>query len=148
MGGNPAVEPKITSKDACAHPPKGSLWPSNACVQATLGVGSVNFCTVDFGGAFFNWSYCVPCVLPDTLVLTCMIFIFCVRAALLAKRAFVACFTSWFSLSTRVSRKLRRVSNTLVQATLGVGSVNFWSFTVAWTRGGGGAHNQGNQEKE
>ena len=29
------------------------------------------------------------------------------------------------------------VSNTLVQATLGVCSVNFWSFTVAWTRGGG-----------
>ena len=23
------------------------LWPSNAYVQATLGVGSVNFCTVD-----------------------------------------------------------------------------------------------------
>ena len=41
-------------------------------------------------------------------------------------------------MSTRVSRKLRRVSNTLVQATLGVVSVNFWSFTVAWTSGGGG----------
>ena len=36
------------------------------------------------------------------------------------------------------SRKLWGVSNTLVQATLGVGSVYFWSFTVAWTRGGGG----------
>ena len=32
---------------------------------------------------------------------------------------------------------LQRVSNTLAQATLHVGSVNFWSFTVAWTRGGG-----------
>ena len=41
-------------------------------------------------------------------------------------------------MSTRVSHKLRRVSNALVQATLGVGSVDFWSFTVAWTRGGGG----------
>ena len=27
-------------------------YPSNAYVQAKLGVGSVNFCTVDFGGAF------------------------------------------------------------------------------------------------
>ena len=33
---------------------------------------------------------------------------------------------------------MRRVSSTVVQATLGVGSVNFWSFTVAWTRGGKG----------
>ena len=40
-------------------------------------------------------------------------------------------------MSARVSRKLRSVSNALVQATLGVGSVNFWSFTVAWRRGGG-----------
>ena len=30
-----------------------------------------------------------------------------------------------------------RVSNTLGQATPGVDSVNFWSFTVAWTWGGG-----------
>jgi len=29
-----------------------------------------------------------------------------------------------------------RVSNTRVQATLGVGSVNFKSFTIAWTGGG------------
>ena len=34
--------------------------------------------------------------------------------------------------------KLRSVSNTPVQATPGVGSVNFWSFTVAWTGWGGG----------
>ena len=99
------------------------LWPSNTYVQATLGVGSVNFCTVDFGGAFFNSFYCVPCVLPDTLVLRSTKFIFCVKAALLAKRAFVVCFTSWFSekyiMSTHASRKLRRVSNTLVQATPG-----------------------------
>ena len=40
-------------------------------------------------------------------------------------------------MSTRVSRKLWRSSSSLVQATLAVGSVNFWSFTVAWTRGGG-----------
>ena len=57
----------------------------NAYVQATLGVGSVNFCTVDFGGVFFNSFYCVPCVLPDTSVLRCTKFIFCVKAALLAK---------------------------------------------------------------
>ena len=117
------------------------LWPSNAYVQATPTVGSVNFCTVVFGGAFFNSFYCLPCVLPDILVLRCTKFIFCVKAALLAKAAFVACFTSWFSeqyiVSTRVSHKLWRVSNTLVKATLGVGSVNFWSFAVAWTRGGG-----------
>ena len=61
--------------------------PSNAYVQATLCVGSVNFYTVDFGGAFFNSFYCVPCLLPDTLVLRCMLFIFCVKAALLVKRA-------------------------------------------------------------
>ena len=116
--------------------------PSNAYVQATLGVGSVSFCTVDFGGALFNSFCCVPCLLPDALSLRSAKFIFCVKAALLAKRAFVACITSWFSewhtMSTRVSRKFPRVSNTLVQATPGVGSVNFWSFTVAWTRGGGG----------
>ena len=59
-------------------------------------------------------------------------FTSCVKAALLAKRAFVVCFTSLVS-----TRALRRVSNARVQATPGVGSVNFWSFTVAWTRGGG-----------
>ena len=38
-----------------------------------------------------------------------------------------------------ISRKLQSVSHTLVQATPGVGSVSFWSFTAAWTeRGGGG----------
>ena len=41
-------------------------------------------------------------------------------------------------MSTRVSRKLRRVSNALVQATPSVGSVKFWSFIDAWTGGGGG----------
>ena len=54
-------------------------------------------CTVDFGGMFFSSFYCVPCGLPNTLVLTSTKFIFCVKAALLAKRAYVACFTSWFS---------------------------------------------------
>ena len=29
-------------------------------------------------------------------------------------------------------------SNAYVQAAIGTGSINFWSFTVAWTRGGGG----------
>ena len=64
--------------------------------QATLRVGSVNFCTVDFGGVFFNSFHCVPCMLPDTLVLRYLMFIFCVKAALLANRAFVACFASWY----------------------------------------------------
>ena len=49
---------------------------------------------------------------------------------------FVACFTSYI-MSVSVSRKLRRASNTLAQATQGVGSVNFWPCNVAWTRGGG-----------
>ena len=65
-------------------------------VQATLGGGSVKFCTVGFCGAFFNSFHCVPRVLPDTLVLRYMMFMFCVEAALLAKRAFVACFASWY----------------------------------------------------
>ena len=73
------------------------LWPSKAYVRATLGVGSVKFCTVNFGGVFFNSFYCVPCVLLDTLVLRCTMFMFCVKAALLAKRAFLAWFASWFS---------------------------------------------------
>ena len=59
------------------------LWPGNAHVKATLGFGSVNFRTVDFGGAFFNWSYFVRCVLFDTCVLRCMMFIFCVKEALI-----------------------------------------------------------------
>ena len=46
---------------------------------------------------FFNSFYCVPCVLPDTLVLRCTMFIFCIKAALLAKRAFLACFASLVS---------------------------------------------------
>ena len=54
--------------------------------QATLGVGSVNFRTVDFGGAFFHWSYCV---LSDSLVLRCMMFMFRVKEADLGMTAFV-----------------------------------------------------------
>ena len=68
----------------CIPPPP---CPSNAYVQATRGVGSVNFCTVDFGGAFFNSFYCVPCVLPNTLVLRCTLFVFRVKAALVANRS-------------------------------------------------------------
>ena len=41
-------------------------------------------------------------------------------------------------MSTCVSRKLRCPSNTFLQATLDVGSVNFSSFTAACTRGGWG----------
>mmetsp|Transcript_61657 Transcript_61657/g.102341 ORF Transcript_61657/g.102341 Transcript_61657/m.102341 type:complete len:110 (+) Transcript_61657:138-467(+) len=60
------------------------LWPRNAYVQATPTVGSVNFCTVVFGGVFFNSFYCLPCVLPDILVSRCTKFIFCVKAAVKA----------------------------------------------------------------
>ena len=66
-------------------------------VQATLGVGSVKFSTVDFGGAFFNWFCCVLCVLSDTLVWRCMMFIFCVKEADWGVMAFVAYVASWFS---------------------------------------------------
>ena len=66
--------------------------PSNPYFQATLGVGSVNFCTVDSGGTFFNWSYYVPCVLSNTLVLRCMMFIFCVKEADSGMMDFVAYF--------------------------------------------------------
>ena len=90
---------KGASKEkTCSQNTARSLVPRPyAYVQATLGIGSVNFCTIDFGGAFFNSFYCVAWVLSDTLVLRCTKFIFCVEAPLLAKRAFVACFASWFS---------------------------------------------------
>ena len=39
------------------------LWPSNAYVQATLGVGCVNFRTMCFGGTLLSWCKCVPCAL-------------------------------------------------------------------------------------
>ena len=40
-----------------------SLTSPTPLAPAIVGVASVNFRTVDFGGAFFNWSYCggVPC---------------------------------------------------------------------------------------
>ena len=67
------------------------LWPRNAYVQATVGAGSVNFRTLDFGGVFFNWSYCVL-----VYCLICMMFIFCAKAADWGM-AFVAYFAPWFS---------------------------------------------------
>ena len=69
---------------------KQHLCPSN------YRCGFGQFCTVVFGGAFFDSFYCVPCALSDTLGLRCTKFIFCVKAALLAKRAFVVCFASWY----------------------------------------------------
>ena len=71
--------------------------PSNVCVHAALGVGFVSFRNADFGRAFFNWSYCVLCVLSDILVLRCMMFIFCVKEADWGMMAFVAYFAPWFS---------------------------------------------------
>ena len=41
-----------------------------------------------------------------------------------------------YIMSTGASRKLQHVNNALVQATVGVSTVNFWSITVAWTRAG------------
>ena len=70
------------------------LWPSNAHVQATPDVGSVKFRAVDFGGAFFNWSYCAPCVLSDTWALRCMMFVFCVKDPDWGMMAFVAYFAA------------------------------------------------------
>ena len=61
------------------------LCPINPYVQATLGVGSVNVCTVYFGSVIFKWSYCVPRVVSDTLVLRCMMFIFCVKEFCLSR---------------------------------------------------------------
>ena len=72
-------------------------WPSNICVKATPGVGSVNFRTMDLGGAFFNWSYCLLYVLSDTLGLRCMMFIFYFKKADLGTMALVA--ISFFSFS-------------------------------------------------
>ena len=64
------------------------LCPSNAHVQAIPGVGSVNCCAFDLGGAFFNGSYCVLCVLSNTWGLRCTMFIFCVKEA---DRGMMAC---------------------------------------------------------
>ena len=52
--------------------------------------GGTNFRTVDFGGAFFNRSYCVRCVLSDTWLLRCMMFLFCVKETDLGMMAFAA----------------------------------------------------------
>ena len=65
--------------------------PPAPFVPATRGVGSGGFRTVDFGGAIFNWSYCVPCVLR---ALRCTMFIFCVKEADLGM---IACVAPWFS---------------------------------------------------
>ena len=46
--------------------------PSNACAQAARGVGSINFRTVGFGGAFSNWPSGVLRVRSDTWGLRCM----------------------------------------------------------------------------
>ena len=79
--GRPSVGPHISQSTcgaAFTPPPRPS---NNAHVQAALGVGSVNFRSVDFGGALFNWSHSVLCVLSDALVLRCTMFIFGVKEA-------------------------------------------------------------------
>ena len=46
---------------------------------------------------FFNWSYCVPCVLSDTWGLRCMMFMFCIKEADWGTTAFVPYLAPWFS---------------------------------------------------
>ena len=83
-----SVQARASNYTSVIYPPPPPC-PSNPCVQATLGVGSVNFRTVDFGGAFFNWPYCVLCVVSDTW--------FCVKEADFSMIAFVVYFAPWFS---------------------------------------------------
>ena len=56
-------------------PPPLPLHKQRLC----LGVGSVNFCTLYFGGVLCNWSDCVPRVLPRILDLRCMMLMLCVQ---------------------------------------------------------------------
>ena len=84
--------PNLASMSPFPAPPPLSnqrLCPSNT------GRWFRQFRSVDFGGVFFNLFYCLPCVLRDTLVFGKKKVDD--KAALLAKRAFVACLTSWFS---------------------------------------------------
>ena len=80
---------------------------------------------MDFACALFNWSYCVLCLLSDILVLRCMMFIVCVKEADLGMMAFVAyfalCFSEYYTMSFRMYHaQCKHLSNTLIQATLGV----------------------------
>ena len=70
-------------------------------VQATPGVGSVNFRTVVFGGALFKWSSCVLRVLCDTWGLRCVMFTFCDKEAEWGRTAFVAYLVLGFQNSTQ-----------------------------------------------
>ena len=67
-----------------------------------------------------NWFYCVPRVLPVTLVLRCTLFIICVKAALLAKRASacdkVEISRNCSSAGTKVPRKGRAYAREWVSA--------------------------------
>ena len=80
----------------------GSWTRGGTTISPTTTIGCTLFCVsleamvhqVLDGGAFFNWSHFVPCALPDTLVLRCMMFVYCVKVAPLAKRAFMTCFAS------------------------------------------------------
>ena len=74
-------------------PPPLPLSKQHVCPGNTV-VGSINFRTVDFGGAVFNWSYCVPRVPSDTLALRGVMVLFCVEAADRGMMAFVAYFAS------------------------------------------------------
>ena len=81
----------------CQQPPPPPPCSSYAYVPAALGLGSINFRIVDFGGVILNWSCCVPCVLCDTWALRCMMFMFCVEELDRGMRAFVAHFAPWLS---------------------------------------------------
>ena len=82
------------------------LWPSNAHVQATPGVGAVTFRTADFGGALFDWPHCVRCVLSDTWALRCTVLKFCVKETDWGMTALFACFAPWVSEECTMSFRM------------------------------------------
>ena len=65
---------------------------------------------------------------------------FCVKEAVWGIMALFAhfCPLGFKTVHHVFPRAPPRVGNALVQAPPGVGAANFWSFTIAWTKGGGG----------
>ena len=50
---------------------------------------------MDFGGGSLNWPHFVPCVLCDTFVSRCMMFVFCVKEADLGHDGLGSIFCAW-----------------------------------------------------
>ena len=87
---------------------------------------------------FFNWSHCVLCAPSDTWVFRCMMFIFCVKEADWGDGLGSILCPLVFRIVHHVFHvpcTVERVSNTLVQATLGVGSVSFRPLPLLGQRG-------------